>query len=125
MSYSFYLILHVIGLALTVQAVGMAIVSSSRSVDSNTDDISSARKTIAILHGIGLFLLLLGGFGMLARLEIMFPWPIWLWVKLVVWITFGASTVMIRKRPETSGLWMILSIVLVAIAAVMAIVKPF
>jgi len=124
MPHSIYLIIHVIGLALTVQAVGMAVVSASRATEPDAGE-GSDRKIIAMFHGIGLILLVLGGFGMLARLGIMFPWPIWIWVKLIVWITFGASTVMIRKRPETARLWMFLAVVLVAISATMAIMKPF
>ncbi|TDI76655.1 MAG: hypothetical protein E2O84_02135 [Bacteroidetes bacterium] len=125
MPHSIYLIIHVIGLALTVQAVGMAVVSASRATEPDAGEASN-RKMIAMFHGIGLFLLLLGGFGTLARLGITFPWwPAWLWVKLIVWITFGASTVMIRKRPETARLWMFLAVVLVAISATMAIMKPF
>jgi uncharacterized membrane protein len=123
MSHSIYLILHLIGLAMTVQAVGMAIVSASRSAANGAD--SSAKRSIAMFHGIGLFLLILGGFGMLARLAIPFPFPGWVWVKLLVWLTFGASTVMIRKRPETSAMWMVLAVVLVAIAAIMGVTKPF
>ena len=98
--------------------VGMAIISSRGSVEGH-------KKMISILHGIGVFLLLLGGFGMLARLGIGFPWPGWLWVKLVIWFAFAGSTVMIRKSGAMAKQWTIVAGVLVALAAIMAILKPF
>jgi hypothetical protein len=83
------------------------------------------RKPVAITHGIGLFLVLLGGFGMLARLGIHWPWPGWVLVKVVIWIILGAlGAVAARKTTLAQPLWW-MTIVLGGLAAYVAGNKPF
>lgn len=57
------------------------------------------RKMIAITHGIGLFLILLGGFGMLARLGIIWPWPGWIVAKFIIWLAYGGLLTLVYKKP--------------------------
>ena len=83
------------------------------------------RKPVAITHGIGLLLVLLGGFGMLARLGIHWPWPGWVLVKLVIWVVFGAlSALVARSTTLAQPLWWV-TIILAGLAAYLAIHKPF
>ncbi len=56
------------------------------------------QRWASISHGVGMFLLLLGGFGMLARLGIHWPWPGWIVLKLGIWIVFGFWLVVTRRN---------------------------
>ena len=83
------------------------------------------RKPAGITHGIGLFLVLLGGFGMMARLGIPWPWPGWLFVKLAIWLLLGGITgLLYRLGTGGKSLWVVVML-LGAIAAFMGIMKPF
>ena len=74
---------------------------------------------------MGLFLVLLGGFGMMARIGIGgFPWPAWLLVKMAVWLLVAGSVVLYRRRPAWAGwLWYVMP-ALATVAAYMAIAHP-
>ena len=85
---------------------------------------NSWRRQAALTHGIGLFLALLGGFGMLARLGIHWPWPTWLIVKLVVWLLLGAMVALVYRKSELSKVWWWGTILLALFAGFMALVKP-
>lgn len=82
------------------------------------------RKPAGITHGIGLFLVLLGGFGMMARLGINWPWPGWLFAKLAIWLVLGGITGLVYRLGRSGkSLWAGV-VLLGAIAAYMAIMKP-
>ncbi len=95
----------------------------SFSVGASSDD--SPTKTLKLMHGVGLLLLLLGGFGMLAKLDLFWPLPAWTWVKLLVWIALAASLPLVKKKPESARTWWTLIIVLGALAAYLGAFKPF
>ncbi len=122
MSIAVYRVVHMIGLILLFQSLGATLyyVRNGGSVSENP-----SRKMLSIMHGTGLVLLLLGGFGMLAKLDLMSSLPAWVWVKIVVWLAMGASLTMVKKNPESARIWWILTIVLGAIAATMGSLKPF
>jgi hypothetical protein len=83
------------------------------------------RGVLSITHGVGLVLILLGGFGMLARLNMDWPWPGWVFAKVVLWLVFGAATAAIQRLGRAgSWLWYGL-LVLGLVAAVLALYKPF
>jgi hypothetical protein len=83
------------------------------------------RKPVAMTHGIGLLLVLLGGFGMLARLGFHWPWPGWVFAKLVIWVIFGTlSALVARSTTLAQPLWWI-TIILAGLAAYLALYKPF
>ena len=116
-----YKIVHLVGLILLFQSLGAS--TFSRMLPGETDGKSG--KMLTIMHGIGLFLLLLGGFGMLARLEIGFPFPVWTWVKLIIWIVLGAAPILVKKRTETARTWWTVILLLGVVAAYMGLYKPF
>lgn len=80
-------------------------------------------RMLAILHGIGLFLLLLAGFGMLARLGIMWPWPGWVVFKVVLFAVLGAFPALSKRFDAGIGWW--IAILLILLAAWTGITKPF
>lgn len=74
-------------------------------------------------HGIGLILILLGGFGMQAKMSLGFP--NWLIVKIVIWFIFGAAIVLAKRGILKGPSAWIVMIVLATAAAYLGMMKPF
>ena len=53
-------------------------------------------KLATMSHGIGLLLLLLGGFGMQGMLKMGFP--VWLTVKVIIWLVLGGIIVAAKRE---------------------------
>ncbi len=122
-SHQFYNVVHIVGIALVVTALGgMAL----HSLNGGLRRDNRARALVSSLHGIGLLVVLVGGFGMLARLGFrhgaMFPG--WLLVKLGVWVALGAAVAVPYRRPALARPMLLVVPVLVGLAAYMAIYKP-
>ena len=64
-------------------------------------------KKAAMGHGIGLFLILLGGFGMQEVLHCGFP--TWLIMELVIWLALGARIILAKRKMLTGiGAWVLI-----------------
>lgn len=115
-----YRIIHLLGIFMILVALGGAalygMVNEGRTL---------AWRTVAsVTHGIGLLLVAVAGFGMLARLGIDWPWPTWVWGKVAIWVLLGALIAPARRSAGLAkGLWWIV-ILLAAVAAYLAIYKP-
>jgi uncharacterized membrane protein SirB2 len=122
--YNIYKVIHILGIALAFAAVGGLNVAV---VNGATKATNQARKLISALHGTALFLLLLGGFGMLARLGLVqgHAFPGWLWGKIVVWVLLGGVIAIPYRKPELAKPLFIVTPFLAAVAAWLAIYKPF
>lgn len=121
LSISVYKFIHIAGVLMILFSLGGVVmhVANGGSRD------YAFRKVVALTHGIGMLLVLVAGFGMLARLGIHWPWPGWITVKLLLWLVFGAALGLIyRFAHHARLLWWIL-LVLGFLAAYMAIFKPF
>lgn len=122
MSYMTYKVLHLAGVFFLAFAVGGMILAS---LAKNDGLPASVRKLAAITHGIALVILLVSGFGALAKLGITGGIPGWVWAKLAIWLVFGASTVLVRKlKGAETVLWIALPI-LAAVSGWLALAKPF
>ena len=121
MSYLFYKILHLAGVFFLFAALGgFTLRAMSRSESVRT------RKLAGITHGVALLVVLVSGFGLLARLQITHDWlfPPWIWGKLLVWLLLGAATALIkRKAGWRAALWFVLPL-LGVVAAWLALYKP-
>lgn len=93
MSYQFYKMMHYWGFFSTFLAVGAL---SFAKVTRHSFG-KSERRMIMIGHGLGLFALLLGGFGMLAKLQVGTMLPGWVAAKLLIWLVLGLSTLAIKR----------------------------
>jgi hypothetical protein len=113
--------LHLLGVFMILMALGGLIIHQ---INAGTRQ-QVWRKPVAITHGIGLVLVLVGGFGMLARLGIPWPWPGWVVGKIIIWLIFGVLIAVIGRTPTLAKPWWWSTIVLAAIAAYLAINKPF
>lgn len=69
-----------------------------------SEDVS-VRKLGSITSGIGLVLVLIAGFGMVAKLGYSYSAP-WLIVKILVWVALGGMVSLINRKPEfAKALW--------------------
>lgn len=113
--------LHLIGVFMILVALGGLILHQ---INAATRE-QVWRKPVAITHGIGMVLVLVTGFGMLARLGIFWPWPGWVVGKIIIWLVLGILVAVIGRSPALAKpLWWI-TIALAALAAYLALYKPF
>ena len=117
MSILIYKILHIFGISLVLVALGGSV---QRALGGGSDGSS---KLAGITHGVGLLIILVSGFGQLARLGIGFPG--WVWLKLILWIVIAVLVVLIRKLPQHATLFWFAIPVLTGFAAYLALYKPF
>ncbi|MCG8456292.1 MAG: hypothetical protein MI919_08420 [Holophagales bacterium] len=122
MSYMTYKVLHLVGVFFLAFAVGGTILAS---LSTRSDLPAGARKLAAITHGIALVILLVTGFGALAKLGITGGIPGWVWAKLLIWLIFGASTVLIRKWKGSEKVLWIAFPLLATLSGWLALTKPF
>lgn len=116
-----YKLLHIIGLMMLFTGVSALLLP---------DKEGTLRKPAMMFHGIGLVLLLLGGFGMLAKLGAGTPGiysftNIWVLLKLVVWLFFGASIALAKRGVLRGGKGWGICVLAGAVAAWAALFKPF
>lgn len=116
-----YKVIHMTGILMVFLSLGGAITHAI----ANSGKEFPWKKSLSITHGIGLFIILLGGFGRLARLGIFWPIPGWVIVKLLIWIILGAALTFILKRPEQARSFWLLTLLLGIFAAILAVFKPF
>ena len=121
MPHAVYNIIHLTGLVMVFFALGGLTLHGI----SGGDREFAGRKLAMITHGIGLSLALLGGFGLLARVEIAWVWPGWVFVKTLIWLILGGAVVLALRVPRLSTpLWWG-SILLAGIATYLANYQPF
>ena len=99
LSYETYKLLHVAAIFLMLSGVGGVWALKAASDGQNYPKI---RKLLMMIHGIAMFLILIGGFGTLARLGIATPWPAWIWIKVVIWIALGGLPVLLSKSSRVT-----------------------
>ena len=99
MSVTFYRTLHIFSLLLVFLAIGQMITSKDKSY-----------KLPYMLHGIGVLLVLVAGFGMLAKLQIGFT--AWTYTKIATWIAIAAAPGLVKRAPFRKPL---MSLIILAI----------
>lgn len=123
-SHQLYNVVHILGILLVFVALGGLVLHAA---NGGTRATNGGRRLVAITHGLGLFLVLLGGFGMLARLGVMHGqgFPGWIWGKLTIWVLLGAALMVPYRYPGAGRLLWFVVPLLGATAAYLAIYKPF
>ena len=129
-SYGVYRLIHFFGIFLLVTSLGGAVMRSmmrgAAALNTSGEVDALARQTrrlVAASHGVALLLILVGGFGMLARLDVGFPG--WVVGKLLVWLTLGALLALANRLVgRARALWFAVP-VLAFVAAWLAYTKPF
>lgn len=107
MSYEFYKVLHVVGIILVFMTLGATVLHAA---NGGTREHNPSRKLVAALNGVGLLLIIVAGFGMLAKIQSMSAGiPAWLHPKLFIWLLIAAAPVLINRKPGTARLmWIVL-----------------
>ena len=112
MSYEFYKIIHLVSLVLVAACLGVSYFSET------------PKKWARILGMSSSLLLLVAGMGMLARKG--FGWPMWINLKLVIWLILAvAGPIMARKLQSNRGKAFSFLMVLFTAAILLVVLKPF
>ena len=88
MSLSVYQLMHLISGFLLVAVTFQAFAAPT----------PERRRSSLITSGILSALMLIGGFGLMARLQ--YDWNIWVFVKIGAWLVISALTGIAFRRPE-------------------------
>ncbi|MCB0282649.1 MAG: hypothetical protein H6627_02925 [Calditrichae bacterium] len=118
MSLLFYKVLHLVGIIMLFAALGGAIVRAVLAQQS-----PKLEKFVLMNHGLALLIILIAGFGQLAKIGMTFAG--WVIVKMFIWLIMGALILPIKKKPELNIVWWITALVLGTVAAIMGVYKPF
>ncbi|MEM1024518.1 MAG: hypothetical protein AAGD10_08580 [Myxococcota bacterium] len=116
MSYQTYRFLHLLGMILLFLSLGGVIIQAKLGG-------KSGRAMLVAGHGTGLLVVLVAGFGMLAKGGEL-GLPGWVIAKLVVWLVLGGITVAIKRKAEAAGMWYTTVVGLGLVAVVMGVYKP-
>lgn len=102
MSEQFYKTIHILGVLIVFFSFGRmlqgVLLSGSPEKDGGNASRKKPKLSAAVLHGVGLLLVVLGGFGMIARLKMLWPWPEWVFVKMGIFLALGAAPVLIKRK---------------------------
>lgn len=115
-----YKVIHLLGIFLLFSGLGGVWAMAVTSADATR---AAGRRLLMATHGVALLLILLGGFGMLAKLGIAGVWPLWVWIKITIWILLAASPLWLRRAAGARGLLFFLAPLLGAIAAYSALFR--
>ncbi|MEP6780040.1 MAG: hypothetical protein ABJC26_09140 [Gemmatimonadaceae bacterium] len=123
-SRSFYLVMHILGIAFMFAAMGGVAVHAA---NGGTKGASRTRTLVATAHGLGALLILTGGFGMMARLgmNMRAQPPGWLMVKMVIWLLLSAVILLPYRSASLAKPFFIGLPLLAGVAAYMVMYKPF
>ena len=117
MSVQFYYVMHLTGILPVFTAYGLLI---ARSMLGSSEP--APRKLGAIASGVGLVLILISGFALLAKLG--FGWPLWSFIKMGVWLLLGGLIVGVNRAPQLSRIWFWVVITLGFVAVFSVYLKP-
>ena len=112
MSPTVYHILHVVSLLTLYGGTFYAFAAPAET-----------RKSTLMITGIASLIMLISGFGLLAKLQLGFP--VWVMVKLVCWLGLSALGGIGYRRRGAVGALKATALGLAAIAVVMVFTKPF
>ncbi len=103
MSYEFYRVLHFAGIIMVLMALSSIVLGAAMAGGKSFGN----RKMLSAIHGTGLLITLVAGFGLLARLGMFGAggWPLWVIAKLVIWFIFGGLTMAIYRSPKNPVAW--------------------
>jgi hypothetical protein len=121
-----YEVLHVLGIAFVMCAFGGIAMHASAGGRWKGE---GSMRALKVAHHIGMFCLLVGGFGMLARIGIarggIASFPGWLWAKIAIFLVLGGTVSLPYRQPRLALPAFFLTPTLAALAVYFALFKPF
>lgn len=123
MPYAVYKLTHLLGIFVLLITLALPFMHMLRG---GTRADFPRRRTLALTHGAASFLVLLGGFGMLARLGIVQGGlPNWILVKLTIWLVLSGALALALRTTAGARAVLVGAPLLALLAAGFAIYKPF
>ena len=107
-----YKVLHLVGVMSVFMGLGISLVPES-----------AYRKIGGMFHGIGLIVILIAGFGLVAKLKLGFPG--WIIVKLAIWFALGALPTLAKRKIVPVYVAWLSAVVLGLGAAYLGVYRPF
>ncbi|MGZ3723746.1 MAG: hypothetical protein ACXVA9_12475 [Bdellovibrionales bacterium] len=120
MPVEFYKVLHLCGILMLFS--GLAALWGVYS--SGTAPAKNRRLALAMIHGFGMLFVLVGGFGMAAKLGMMSNLPVWIYLKLSIWLLLGGSMVLAKRKSQWGPGLLLFWVALGTSAAYLALYKP-
>lgn len=123
-SYQLYKVVHFLGIFCVLVSLGGM---SLHAANGGLRQENVARRLVGMLHGLGAFLILLGGFGMFAKMTLPpdNPFPGWMWIKVIIWIALSLLPLLPYRKPELARPLLLLIPLLGLVAAYVGIYQPF
>ncbi len=118
MSMLVYKVLHIFGILLAFVSLGGLTLQALAGQPGG----DRGRRLASITHGVALVVILVSGFGLLAKLQLGFPG--WAWLKVTIWLVVGGLVVAIRRLPQYATVFWFGLPVLGGLAAYLALTKP-
>lgn len=115
LSHATYKVIHLLGIFLLFSGLG-----GLWSIAGDSGDQRSRRLFLAI-HGVAMTLILVAGFGMMARLQISHSWPLWIWIKAIIWVLLAGLPIILKRLQSPPKLLFFLAPILGTIAAYAAL----
>ena len=117
MPLEFYKVLHICG----ILAIFSGLLAMFGAMTFTKELPASWRRSVAIVHGLGMAIVLISGFGMLHHVGGYAPWVTG---KLVIWLLLGGSVALAKRRAQLGFKLVALWIALGTCAAYLALYKP-
>lgn len=120
MSIEIYKIIHVVGISLLFFGFGAVLIQSLLMPSAK----GNGRRIGFITHGLGLLFLFVSGFAMAGKSGLMSEMPLWVKLKIAIWVWAGLLITVAKRRAQWGWLSVAILISLAAIAGSVAILKP-
>lgn len=122
-SRSFYLVMHIMGIAFLFAAMGGVAIHVA---NGGTRAASRTRALLAAIHGLGAVMIITGGFGMMARLGMMGQaMPGWVMAKIAIWVLLSGIILLPYRSAALAKPFFIGLPLFAGLAAYIALYKPF
>src|SRR3982751_1537824 len=105
MSFEFYKVVHICGLLFLFTGLVSVLILAMTGQMQN----KRAKVLAFATHGLGLFLMLLGGFGMAARMQLFQNLPGWLYAKIGIWVLLAVAVSLLKRKPQ----WAFFNLILI------------